>query len=124
MLGLLEQMRDGYIGKCSTMRLLRYRAPIAHSCSLNESILGTVLGVRDNGVYHLDSGGKGERMGATRGWGDAGFYGNANRKRNWSYMSPGRSTRRGHRSIVLSQFLRARSSARAGLGRHRPTLEH
>jgi hypothetical protein len=38
--------------------------------------------------YHLDSGEKGERMGATRGWGDAGFYGNANRKRNWSYMSP------------------------------------
>jgi hypothetical protein len=87
-LDLLEQMRDGYIGKCSTMRLLRYRPPIANSCSPNESILGTVLGVRDNGVYHLDSGEKGERMGATRGWGDAGFYGNANRKRNWSYMSP------------------------------------
>ena len=63
-MGLLEQMRDGYIGKCSTMRLLRYRAPIAHSCSPNESILGAVLGVRDNGVYHLDSGEKGERMGA------------------------------------------------------------
>ena len=87
-MGLLEQMRDGYIGKCSTMRLLRYRAPIAHSCSPNESVLGAVLGVRDNGVYHLDSGEKGEPMGATRGWGDAGFYGNANRKRNWSYMSP------------------------------------
>ena len=67
-MGLLEQMRDGYIGKCSTLRLLRYRAPIAHSCSPNESILVTVLGVRDNGVYHLDSGDKGERMGATRGW--------------------------------------------------------
>ena len=37
------------------MRLLRYRAPIAHSCSPNESILGAVLGVRDDGVYHLES---------------------------------------------------------------------
>ena len=86
-MGLLEQMRDGYIGKCSTLRLLRYRAPIAHSCSPNESILGTVLGVRDNGVYHLDSGEKGERMGATRDEAMPVFHGNANRKRNWSYMS-------------------------------------
>ena len=42
--GPVGQMRDGYLGKCSTMRLLRYRAPIAHSCSPNESILGAVLG--------------------------------------------------------------------------------
>ena len=68
------------------MRLLRYRATIAHSCSPNESVLGAVLGVRDNGVYHLDSGEKGERMGATRGWGDAGFYGNANRKKLVIYV--------------------------------------
>ena len=33
--GPVEQMRDGYIGKCSTMRLLRYRAPIAHSWSVS-----------------------------------------------------------------------------------------
>jgi len=41
-----------------------------------------VLGVRDDGIYHLDSEEKGERMGATRRWGDAVFYGKANRKRN------------------------------------------
>jgi hypothetical protein len=78
------------------MRLLRYRAPIAHSCSPNESVLGVVLGVRDNGVYYLDSGEKGEPMGATRGCGDAVFYGKANRKpggfpmpRSWEDGFPG-----------------------------------
>ena len=37
-------MRHGFIGKCSTMRLLRYRPTLAHSCSANQSILGAVSG--------------------------------------------------------------------------------
>jgi hypothetical protein len=55
------------------MRLLRYRATIAHSCGPNEPIFGAVLGVRDDAVYHLDSGEKGERMGAITRGGDVVF---------------------------------------------------